>query len=117
MSKDNMDPVSCRAFCDGCNTLRLEHFFSLMFEYILGTKSTVDPLGGLLNCIDGARWLDLPSESKVYGSHFTLVWDKKKHYEWSKAISHNNLPYRILQCANITISLITICHKHIYANN
>lgn len=62
-----------RAFCDGCNTVRLEHFFSLIFEYILGTKSifassnkTVDPLDGFLNCIEGARWLDLPSESKVW---------------------------------------------------
>ncbi|XP_028397888.1 protein inturned-like isoform X2 [Dendronephthya gigantea] len=62
-----------RAFCDDCNTLRLEHFFSLIFEYILGTRSifatsskSVDPLDGFLNCIEGARWLDLPSESKVH---------------------------------------------------
>ncbi|CAB3986723.1 inturned isoform X1 [Paramuricea clavata] len=77
---DNLNQLLCmmfgslhRAFCDGCNTVRLEHFFSLIFEYILGTKSifassnkTVDPLDGFLNCIEGARWLDLPSESKVH---------------------------------------------------
>ena len=61
-----------RAFCDNCNTLRLKHFFSFTFEYILGTKSifsgtnkTVDRLDGFLNCIEGARYVDLPVESKV----------------------------------------------------
>lgn len=61
-----------RAFCSGCSQVRLEHFFSLIFEFILGTKSIfastskiVYPLNGFLNCIEGGRWLDLPSDSKV----------------------------------------------------
>ncbi|XP_031556946.1 protein inturned-like isoform X2 [Actinia tenebrosa] len=54
-----------RAFCDGGNKGRLDHFFALLFESTLGARTKENTSVHLCDSLPGVRWLNLPTTTMV----------------------------------------------------